>query len=56
MTSCRRDVRTSMSGFDAQRLKQLRDVMAGHVERDTVGGVAWLAARAATSRSGSPAS
>ena len=34
-----------MSGFDAGRLKGLHDVMAGHVEQDRVGGVAWLAAR-----------
>ena len=34
-----------MSGFDAERLTRLRDVMAGHVERDSVGGVTWLAAR-----------
>jgi len=34
-----------MSGFDAGRLSRLRDVMSSHVERDTVGGVAWLAAR-----------
>lgn len=33
-----------MSGFDNQRIDRLRDVMAGHAERDTVGGVAWLAA------------
>jgi CubicO group peptidase (beta-lactamase class C family) len=34
-----------MSGFDPGRLEQLREVMAGHVERDTVGGVAWLGSR-----------
>jgi len=34
-----------MSGFDSGRLVRLRDVMAGHVERDSVGGVAWLVAR-----------
>ena len=34
-----------MSGFDPDRLARLHDVMAGHVERDSVGGVAWLAAR-----------
>jgi CubicO group peptidase (beta-lactamase class C family) len=34
-----------MSGFDRARLERLGDVIAGHVERDTVGGVAWLAAR-----------
>ena len=34
-----------MSGFDARRLSRLHDVMAGHVAQDTVGGVAWLAAR-----------
>src|SRR5215210_7777402 len=34
-----------MTGFVPGRLERLRDVMAGHVERDTVGGVAWLAAR-----------
>lgn len=34
-----------MSGFDPERLARLREVMNGHVQRDTVGGVAWLAAR-----------
>jgi CubicO group peptidase (beta-lactamase class C family) len=34
-----------MSGFDRARLARLSDVMTAHVERDTVGGVAWLAAR-----------
>jgi CubicO group peptidase (beta-lactamase class C family) len=34
-----------MSGFDPGRLDRLREVMAGHVERDSVGGVAWLVAR-----------
>jgi CubicO group peptidase (beta-lactamase class C family) len=34
-----------MSGFDPGRLARLRDAMAGHVERDSVGGVAWLVAR-----------
>jgi CubicO group peptidase (beta-lactamase class C family) len=34
-----------MSGFDGERLVRLREVVAEHVERDTVGGVAWLAAR-----------
>jgi CubicO group peptidase (beta-lactamase class C family) len=34
-----------MDKFDAQRLQTLRDVVAGHVDRDTVGGVAWLVAR-----------
>src|SRR4051812_27550621 len=34
-----------MSGFDADRLAVLHEVMAGHVEHDRVGGVAWLAAR-----------
>jgi CubicO group peptidase (beta-lactamase class C family) len=33
-----------MSGFAPGRLGRLRDVMAGHVDHDTVGGVAWLAA------------
>src|SRR4051812_29405639 len=33
-----------MSGFDPRRLARLRDVIAGHVEADRVGGVAWLAA------------
>jgi CubicO group peptidase (beta-lactamase class C family) len=33
-----------MSRFDAGRLERLRAVMAGHTERDDVGGVAWLAA------------
>jgi CubicO group peptidase (beta-lactamase class C family) len=33
-----------MSGFDPGRLGHLCDVMAGHVEQDRVGGVAWLAA------------
>ena len=31
-----------MSGFDSGRLARLGDVMAGHVDRDTVGGIAWL--------------
>ena len=34
-----------MSGFEPQRLQQLRDVVASHVERGGVGGVAWLVAR-----------
>lgn len=34
-----------MTGFDAQGLRRLGRVMAGHIERDTVGGLAWLAAR-----------
>jgi CubicO group peptidase (beta-lactamase class C family) len=34
-----------MSGFDPGRLERLREVIAGHADRDTVGGVAWLAAR-----------
>lgn len=34
-----------MSGFDPGRLERLREVMADHVGRDTVGGLAWLAAR-----------
>ena len=34
-----------MSGFDRARLQRLGKVMAGHVEGDSVGGVAWLAAR-----------
>jgi CubicO group peptidase (beta-lactamase class C family) len=34
-----------VSGFDAGRLERLHDVMAGGVEQDRVGGVAWLAAR-----------
>jgi CubicO group peptidase (beta-lactamase class C family) len=34
-----------MTGFDQTGLGRLRDVMAGHVDRDDVGGVAWLAAR-----------
>jgi len=33
-----------MSRFDSGRLERLRDVMAGHVDHDDVGGVAWLAA------------
>ena len=33
-----------MSGFQRGRLERLGDVIKGHVERDTVGGVAWLAA------------
>jgi CubicO group peptidase (beta-lactamase class C family) len=33
-----------MSRFDARRVRRLGDVMAGHVEKDQVGGVAWLAA------------
>src|SRR5437016_14132057 len=34
-----------MSGFDPGRLARLSDVIAGHVEHDTTGGVAWLVAR-----------
>jgi CubicO group peptidase (beta-lactamase class C family) len=34
-----------MSDFNPERLQALRDVMADHVRHDTVGGVAWLAAR-----------
>ena len=34
-----------MSGFEPQRLQQLRDVVASHVERGGVGGVAWVVAR-----------
>src|SRR5262245_40458458 len=34
-----------MSGLDAGRLGRLHDVMSGYVERDALGGVAWLAAR-----------
>jgi CubicO group peptidase (beta-lactamase class C family) len=34
-----------MNGFDGERLARLGEVMAGHVEADTVGGVVWLAAR-----------
>jgi CubicO group peptidase (beta-lactamase class C family) len=34
-----------MSGFDPGRLERLREVIADHVDRDTVGGIAWLAAR-----------
>jgi CubicO group peptidase (beta-lactamase class C family) len=34
-----------MSGFDPARLERLHAVVSGHVERDAVGGVAWLAAR-----------
>jgi CubicO group peptidase (beta-lactamase class C family) len=33
-----------MSAFDRGRLRRLSDVMAGHVDQDRVGGVAWLAA------------
>src|SRR5689334_20816213 len=33
-----------MSTLDPARLGRLHDVMAGHVKRDSVGGVAWLAA------------
>jgi CubicO group peptidase (beta-lactamase class C family) len=33
-----------MSGFDPGRRGRLGEVMAGHVEQDGVGGVAWLAA------------
>ncbi len=36
---------TGMSEFDRTRLDRLHAVVADHVERDTVGGVAWLAAR-----------
>jgi CubicO group peptidase (beta-lactamase class C family) len=38
-------VETDMSELESERLDRLRTVMASHVERDTVGGVAWLAAR-----------
>jgi CubicO group peptidase (beta-lactamase class C family) len=31
------------TGFDQERIAQLRDVMAGYCERDLVGGLAWLA-------------
>jgi CubicO group peptidase (beta-lactamase class C family) len=34
-----------MSGFEPGQLERLRELMADHVQRDTVGGVAWLAAR-----------
>jgi CubicO group peptidase (beta-lactamase class C family) len=34
-----------MSAFDPRRLERLRDVMSGYVERDALGGVAWLVAR-----------
>ncbi|HKA83562.1 MAG TPA: serine hydrolase domain-containing protein [Acidimicrobiales bacterium] len=34
-----------MSGFEPGRLERLRELMADHVRRDAVGGVAWLAAR-----------
>ena len=34
-----------MQGFDRGRLGRLHDVVAGHIGRDAVGGVAWLAAR-----------
>jgi CubicO group peptidase (beta-lactamase class C family) len=34
-----------MSGFDSGRMRRLEDVMAGHAEKDSVGGVAWLAGR-----------
>jgi CubicO group peptidase (beta-lactamase class C family) len=34
-----------VDGFEPARLERLRDVMTGHVEHATVGGVAWLAAR-----------
>jgi CubicO group peptidase (beta-lactamase class C family) len=34
-----------MSAFDLRRLQRLSAVMAGHLDRDAVGGVAWLAAR-----------
>lgn len=34
-----------MNEIDPRALERLRDVMSGHVEKDTVGGVVWLAAR-----------
>ena len=34
-----------MSGFDPARLERLHTIVSDHVGRDTVGGVAWLAAR-----------
>jgi CubicO group peptidase (beta-lactamase class C family) len=33
-----------VSGFDPERLDRLHEIMSTHVSRDTVGGVAWLAA------------
>jgi CubicO group peptidase (beta-lactamase class C family) len=34
-----------MSGFDPERIARLPEVLAAHVERDDVGGLAWLASR-----------
>jgi CubicO group peptidase (beta-lactamase class C family) len=34
-----------MSGFEAGRLERLAEVLTGHANRGTVGGMAWLAAR-----------
>jgi CubicO group peptidase (beta-lactamase class C family) len=45
MSRCRSNRQNVMSGFDSERIARLNDVLAGHVADDTVGGVAWLAAR-----------
>ncbi len=34
-----------MDGFDRARLDRLHGIVAGHVDPDTTGGVAWLVAR-----------
>lgn len=34
-----------MGGFDPERLERLPNVMASHADRDSVGGVGWLAGR-----------
>lgn len=34
-----------MSGFDRDGVRRLHDVLAGHVDRGDVGGIAWLVAR-----------
>jgi CubicO group peptidase (beta-lactamase class C family) len=52
MTSEPSSGQKGMSGFDPGRIGRLPEVMAAHVERDTVGGVAWLAARGAQVEAG----
>src|SRR5688572_16594598 len=45
MSPPRRERRRDMDGFDRARLDRLHGIVAGHVERDSTGGVAWLATR-----------
>ena len=44
-----------MGGFDRDRIERLRAVVQDNVERDHVGGVAWLAALDDHGRWASPA-